>query len=94
MFVSPALVTIENFALHEGQAKKTPRDPSSGFSTFSETHICFAVKAYKFHTYPSIISPGGCYIVSGYLLLQKLTLSQGFSVSQTGGSGEDSEGLP
>jgi hypothetical protein len=35
MFVSPAFVTIENFALQEGQAKKTPREPSSGFSTFS-----------------------------------------------------------
>ncbi len=35
MFVSPALVTIENFALQDGQAKKTPREPSCGFSTFS-----------------------------------------------------------
>jgi len=34
--VSPGFVTIENLALHEGQAKKTPSDPSAGFSTFSK----------------------------------------------------------
>src|SRR5262249_7085035 len=35
MLVSPELVTIENFAAQDGQAKKTPSEPSSGFSTFS-----------------------------------------------------------
>jgi hypothetical protein len=34
--VSPGLVTMENFAPQEGHPKKTPSDPSPGFSTFSK----------------------------------------------------------
>ena len=52
MFVSPTLVTIENFALQDGQAKNTPREPSSGFSTFFEAHICFTIQTDKFHKNP------------------------------------------
>jgi hypothetical protein len=57
MFVSPALVTIENFALHDGQAKKTPSEPSSGFSTFSRLIYVSQFKQTNFIKTPLAVAP-------------------------------------
>jgi hypothetical protein len=57
MFVSPELVTIENFALQEGQAKKTPSDPSSGFSTFSRFIYVSQLRQTNFIKTPVAIAP-------------------------------------
>jgi hypothetical protein len=57
MFVSPAFVTIENFALQDGQAKKTPRDPSSGFSTFSRLMYVSQLRQTNFIKAPVTVAP-------------------------------------
>jgi hypothetical protein len=57
MFVSPAFVTIENFALQDGQAKKTPREPSSGFSTFSRLIYVSQLRQTNFIKAPVALAP-------------------------------------